>query len=181
MQQFTTAAGLATVLGLAGCLNQPDYRADKTDPPTVASVDIERYTGLWYEIARYPNSFQQNCGGVTAEYTLRDDGKITVLNTCRSGDPRSSEGVARVVDGSNGSKLKVKFAPEWVPFASGDYWILDLADDYSHALVGAPSGKYLWILSRTQTLPDATYDVITARAQALGYETEPLKRTQQPG
>ena len=181
MRQLFTAASLATVLALAGCLNQPDYRTEKTDPPTVASVDIERYAGLWYEIARYPNSFQQNCEGVTAEYTLRDDGKITVLNTCRLGNPRSSEGVARVVDGSNGSRLKVKFAPEWVPFASGDYWILDLADDYSHALVGAPSGKYLWILSRTPTLPEATYDAITARAQALGYETAPLKRTQQPG
>ncbi len=164
---------------LTGCMNQPDYRAEIADPPTVASVDIDRYDGLWYEIARYPNSFQQDCQGVTAEYTQRPDGKITVLNTCRQGNARSAEGVARVVDGSNGAKLKVQFAPEWVPFASGDYWVLDLADDYSHALVGAPSGKYLWILSRTPDLPEETYAAITQRAEALGYDTAPLQRTGQ--
>ena len=84
-----------------------------------------------------------------------------------------------MVDGSNGAKLKVQFAPEWVPFASGDYWVLDLADDYSHALVGAPSGKYLWILSRTPDLPEETYAAITQRAEALGYDTAPLQRTEQ--
>ena len=165
---------------LSSCANQPDYRPDKTPPPTVASVDLNRYAGLWYEIARYPNSFQQDCGGVTAEYTLRDDGKIRVVNTCRTGDPRSSEGVARVVEGSNGSKLKVQFAPEWVPFAAGDYWILMLAEDYRFALVGDPDGKYLWILSRTPTMTEDTLSAIKSRAEELGYATAPLQETSQP-
>lgn len=177
--RFATIS-IALSLVLAGCASQPDYRSEKVDPPTVANIDIERYAGLWYEIARYPNSFQKDCEGVTAEYTLRPDGKITVLNTCRLGDERSSQGVARIVDGANGAKLKVQFAPEWVPFASGDYWVLDLADDYSHALVGAPSGKYLWILSRSPQMRDATYATITQRAEALGFQAAPLKRTQQP-
>jgi len=180
MKLHLAALVLATSLVLTGCATQPDYRTEKADPPTVASVDLERYAGLWYEIARYPNSFQKDCEGVTAEYTSRPDGKITVLNTCRIGNERSSQGVARIVEGANGAKLKVKFAPEWVPFASGDYWILDLANDYSHALVGDPSGKYLWILSRTPQMPDATYAAITARAEQLGYQAAPLKRTRQP-
>jgi apolipoprotein D and lipocalin family protein len=166
-------------LVLSGCMSQPDYRAETAPPETVASVDLDRYAGLWYEIARYPNGFQQDCEGVTAEYTLRDDGKITVLNTCRLGDARSSEGVARVVEGSNNAKLKVQFAPEWVPFAAGDYWILHLEDDYSAALVGAPSGKYLWILARQPQISDALMTKIKSRAEALGYKTAPLKLTEQ--
>ncbi len=180
MSRLLLAFSLVPLLILAGCVTQPDYRSAETPPDTVASVDIERYAGLWYEIARYPNSFQQDCDGVTAEYTLREDDKITVTNTCRLGDERSSRGVARVIEGSEGANLKVKFAPEWVPFAEGDYWILDLDADYRHALVGSPSGKYLWILSRTPQLADNIMAGIKARAETLGYATEPLRMTVQP-
>lgn len=181
MKIVSIFAALASGLALGACTNQPDYRPIKTDPPVVSAVDLEKYAGLWYEIARYPNSFETGCEGVTAEYRQRDDGKITVLNTCREGSPtgkaRASEGVARIVSGSNNAKLKVKFAPEWVPFASGDYWILHLEPDYSAALVGAPSGKYLWILARSSQLAPEKLDKIKARAEALGYETEPLRMT----
>ncbi len=173
------AASLGLVL--TSCASQTDYRADPSPPPTVGSVDLDRYAGLWYEIARYPNGFQKNCEGVTAEYTEREDGKITVLNTCRSGKARTAEGVARVIAGSEGSKLKVKFAPEWVPFAEGDYWILHLEEDYSAALIADPDGKYMWILSREPEMPDQLYEKITGKAEQLGYQTAPLKRTDQSG
>ena len=170
---------IAAVLALAGCQNQPDYRDETAPPETVASVDLSRYAGLWYEIARYPNSFEQGCEGVTAEYGLREDGKINVINTCREGGPdgpaSSVEGRARAVEGSNNSKLKVKFAPSWVPFAEGDYWILHLEPDYSAALVGAPSGKYLWILARETSLDAEVLSKIKARAEALGYDATKLE------
>ncbi|WOI54625.1 lipocalin family protein [Parvularcula sp. LCG005] len=173
---------ICPLFGLTACMNQPDYRAETAPPETVQNVDLNRYAGLWYEIARYPNSFEDKddytCVGVTAEYALRDDGRISVTNTCRKdtldGAIDVAEGVARSVSDSN-SKLKVKFAPEWVPFASGDYWILDLMDDYSAVLVGDPDGKYLWILSRTPDLPMASRDRLLRTAQEKGYATSPLK------
>lgn len=176
---------LAAVTGLAACSSQPDYRAETAPPETVQDVDLQRYQGLWYEIARYPNSFEDTgdytCVGVTAEYALREDGKIDVTNSCRQdttdGELEVAEGVARVV---GPGKLKVKFAPAWVPFASGDYWILDLTEDYSAVLVGDPEGKYLWILSRTPTLPEATLDRLLTTARNKGYETDPLYYPAQP-
>ena len=173
----TLALAATSVAALAACSSQPDYRAAEAPPPTVASVDLERYAGLWHEIARYPNSFEEGCTDTTAEYAIRDDGKVSVVNTCTlegSGKTNRAEGVATPVEGSNNSKLKVKFAPAWVPFASGDYWILHLEPDYSAALVGSPDGKYLWILARDKTPGDALIEKIKARAQQLGYETEPL-------
>ena len=167
-------------------MGQPDYRAETSSPETVQAVDLERYQGLWYEIARYPNSFEDKanytCVGVTAEYALRNDGKIDVRNSCfrneLNGESDVADGVARVVSDS-GAKLKVKFAPAWVPFAEGDYWILDLTEDYSAALVGSPDGKYLWILSRTPILEDKTLKRLLRTAREQGYQTEPLQFTPQ--
>ncbi|WP_370338850.1 lipocalin family protein [Parvularcula marina] len=174
-------------LMLTACSGQPDYRAEKQPPETVPHVDIERYQGLWYEIARYPNRFEDTpdyiCTAVTAEYAIREDGRIDVINTCRKDTPEGevdvANGVARVV-GGNGAKLKVKFAPGWVPFASGDYWVLDLTEDYSAALVGSPDGKYLWLLSRTPIIPAETGRRLMEAARARGYETDPLQFTLQP-
>lgn len=169
---------------LAACTSQPDYREDTAAPPTVPSVDLTRYAGLWYEIARYPNWFERDCTGVTAEYGLKDDGTVSVTNTCfkdtLDGEKKVAEGRARIVEGSGNSQLKVKFAPSWVPFAEGDYWILALEPDYSASLVGSPDGKYLWILSRTPQLEPARLDALKQRAQDLGYDTAPLEMTLQP-
>ncbi|MAN89767.1 MAG: lipocalin [Hyphomonadaceae bacterium] len=168
---------------LAACTSQPDYRASDSTPPTVPSVDLDRYAGLWYEIARYPNGFERNCTGVTAEYGLNSDGTVSVTNTCfkgsLDGEKTVAEGKARIVEGSGNSKLKVKFAPAWVPFAEGDYWVLALEPDYSAALVGSPDGKYLWILSRTAQLDGKTLERLKTRAEELGYETAPLEMTLQ--
>lgn len=168
---------------VSACMSQPDYRAAEAPPATVEQVDLEKYAGKWFEIARYPNSFEENCTNVTAKYARREDGKISVTNTCFKGSAEGKKdvarGVARVVEGSGNTKLKVQFAPEWVPFAAGDYWILHLEPHYSAALVGAPSGKYLWILAREPELTEATLAKIKARAEALGYETAPLEMTPQ--
>lgn len=169
---------VATLASLAACSTPPDYRSEETPPPTAASVDLEKYAGRWHEIARYPNSFEEGCTDTTAEYALRDDGRISVTNACTKEDTGKrdvAEGVAKAVDGSNNSKLKVKFAPDWVPFAWGNYWILHLEADYSAALVGSPDGKYLWILAREKQPDEAVIEKIVNRAQELGYETSPLK------
>ncbi len=146
--------------------------------PVVDSVDLSRYAGRWYEIARYPNGFERGCAGVTADYTLRDDGRVRVVNTCFEGSldgpMRTISGTARAVD-DTGAKLKVTFF--W-PF-EGDYWILELDEEYEYALVGEPSRTFLWILSRTPTLDEAVYDELTAKLPALGYDADRLERVTQ--
>jgi apolipoprotein D and lipocalin family protein len=185
-RSFGLAAGcLAAALSAAACAAlQPSYRDDSVRLETEARVDLDRYLGLWYEIARYPNSFEQGCEGVTAEYTRRDDGLIGVRNTCRR--PEASEpievadGRARVVDGSNGSKLEVSFAPAWIPFAWGDYWILDVDAEYQTALVGSPDGANLWILARTPAIDEATRQRLEQVAQQNGFDPDRLQDTLQP-
>lgn len=146
--------------------------------PTVQQVDLSRYTGKWYEIARYPAWFERDCTASTAEYTARPDGKIDVVNTCRrEGELDVAEGVARVVDEDTNAKLKVTFF--W-PFA-GDYWIIELGEDYQYAVIGEPTRNYLWILSRTPTMDDALYQSILSRLPELGYDPDKLIRTEQPG
>ena len=150
----------------------------------VTSVDLSRYVGTWYEIARLPNRFQKKCSAnVTATYTLLDDGDIKVVNRCKQddGEITIAEGLARVAveDGSH-SKLKVRFAPaflSFLPFVWGDYWIIDLATDYSYSLVGEPDRKYLWVLSRSPVMDEQTLDKILERAKQQGYDTAPLIRT----
>jgi apolipoprotein D and lipocalin family protein len=157
-------------------------------PETVAHVDLARYAGRWYEVARFPNRFQDHCAGdVVVFYELRQDGRIDVVNTCRTSDGSRDEarGVARVVskDGSN-SKLKVRFAPRfltWLPFVWGDYWILERADDYSHAIVGDADRQYLWFLSRTPVIDDELYERLRDRAAEQGFEVSRLQRTVNEG
>ena len=165
------------LMGLSASIN-----AIEPSPVTaVDQVDLERYSGKWYEIARLPNKFQRKCDcNTTAEYSSKPDGNIRVINRCRKTDGTyiEAEGVARKEkkDGPN-SRLKVRFAPSWLswlPAVWGNYWIIDLAPDYSYAVVGEPSRKYLWILSRTPSLADAVRDAIFARLQTMGYDIEKL-------
>ncbi|MFN7056673.1 lipocalin family protein [Hyphomonas sp.] len=174
--RFIFAAAFALPL-LTACISQPDYRNNPEPPPTVASVDIDRYAGRWFEIARYPNWFQRNCGPSEAIYARREDGRISVLNSCETEDGGTDdiEGSARILDGSGNAKLKVRFAPGWIPFAEGDYWVLHLEPDYSAVLVGEPRGQYLWILAREADPDPDIINRILARAQALGYQTAPLE------
>jgi apolipoprotein D and lipocalin family protein len=134
----------------------------------VPRVDLQRYLGKWFEIARYPNSFQKSCVDSTAEYSLREDGDIRVLNTCRTADQKikTAEGKAWVVDRSTNAKLKVRFF--W-PF-SGDYWVIDLDPAYSYAVVGDPGRQYLWILAREPRMDPETYKGVCERVRLQGYD-----------
>ncbi len=173
---------LMTVLA-AGALAQDTAEAPLA---VVPSVDLQRYMGTWYEIARLPNTFQRQCeGDVTATYTLRDDGDITVVNRCKKADGEISEATGkakRASDDGPNTKLKVRFAPaflSFLPFVWGDYWIIDLAPDYSYAVIGEPSRKYFWILSRTPSMDESIVQEILARARHQGYDLTSLLRTHQ--
>jgi apolipoprotein D and lipocalin family protein len=173
---------LATVAALAGCSTSTTERLRLPPLETVPHVDLARYVGTWYEIASFPQSFQRGCVATTATYTTRDDGDVDVLNRCRKdaldGPEKSARGRARVVDAATNAKLEVSFfRPFW-----GDYWVVDLGTDYDWAVVGHPGRDYLWILSRTPTMPEATYEGILARLKTQGYDTSRLMRTlQRPG
>lgn len=143
---------------------------------TVPAVDLKRYAGKWYEIAKIPNSFQKKClSGTSAEYSARDDGTIAVTNRCKTAEGiDEAQGVARVVPGSNNSKLEVRFAPawlSWIPMVWGDYWIIDLDEQYTLATVGSPSREYLWLLARTPTISDEQYENALNNATKQGFDT----------
>lgn len=146
----------------------------QTKPAVVGSVDLKKYSGTWYEIARLPNPFEKNLKCITATYTLREDGKVTVLNAGHKiDDPAkksSSKGVAWLPDKNVTAKLKVQFF--W-PF-SGNYWIIDLEKDYKYVLVGDPSFKYLWILCREKVMDEATYKRLLEKAVSEGYDVRPI-------
>jgi apolipoprotein D and lipocalin family protein len=169
MMRFILFAVLVLLIG--GCQMKRD---DGSPLQVVPFVDLKRYAGEWYEIARLPNTFQKDCVGSRATYTLRDDGKVTVLNQCHdkslSGRLRQAKGKAWVVDKKTNAKLKVSFF--W-PF-SGDYWIIELGKDYEYAVIGHPDRKYLWILSRTKTMGEELYQAILARLREAGYDTSKL-------
>ena len=147
------------------------------DLPTHSNVDLNRYLGKWFEIARKPQHFEKDCVGVTAVYELQSDGRIGVKNSCRKmsceGRMSVANGVARVVDSPNNSKLKVSFF--W-PF-EGDYWILDLDPEYSYAVVGSPDRKSFWILSRSSILPTSWVKSIKSRFESLGFDLSDLVMT----
>ncbi len=151
-------------------------------PPlqTVPHVDLPRYVGKWYEVARYPNRFEKDCvSDVTAQYTLLPDGKIEVLNSCRKADGKlkSSKGKAKVVDSQTNAKLKVTFF--W-PFY-GDYWIIALDPDYRYAVISEPKRKYLWILSRTPQLAPELRTRAVEAIKAQGLDPSRLIEPRQSG
>ena len=149
-------------------------------PEPAKSVDVDRYTGRWYEFARYENRFERGRDFVTADYAKRDDGLISVINTGREGGAdglrRVARGKARVVPDSDNAKLKVSF---FGPFYVGDYWVLDHADDYSWSIVGEPGGTYLWILTREAKPAVEVQRALLERVRAMGYDLSMLRRTQQ--
>lgn len=143
---------------------------------TVNQVDLKKYAGLWYEIAKIPNSFQDQCAfGTTAEYKIQKDGSIEVINKCyeENGEPDIADGVANVVDKKTNAKLEVSFVsflgirPFW-----GDYWIIGLDENYQWAVVGTPNRKYGWVLSRTPSLPDDTMQKIYQILKAQHYNPD---------
>jgi len=164
-------------LFLALSLAMPPALAEAPPVRTVAAVDLARYAGKWYEIAAFPMFFQRQCvGDTTAEYALRPDGDVSVVNRCRTEDG-FDEATARAwpVEGSGNARLKVQFF--W-PFRA-DYWVIGLDPEYRWAVVGNPGRKYLWILSRTPQLPAALLEGALASVREQGYDLAPLRYTKQ--
>ena len=169
-----------TRLSAAALLACAALSAHAAEPVTsVPQLDISRYAGQWHEIAHLPMFFQRQCvGDITARYSLDAAGKIGVLNACRTkdGSMDQSQGVARPVEGHPG-RLEVRFAPgwlSWVPMVWADYWVIELDPDYRWAVVGSPSRKYLWVLSREPSMPTSQFRAIRDRAQARGYPVDRL-------
>ena len=153
---------------LAACAAQPANRT-LNEPLAARPIEVERYLGRWHEAARLPNRFERGCVAATAEYGLREDGLISVLNTCieEGGETRDAKGRARIV---GEGKLEVSFfGPFW-----GDYWVLDRAEDYSWSLVGEPEGRYLWVLTRAERVTPVERAAFEARLSALGYDVSKL-------
>lgn len=185
---MAAALGLAVIgaTALPSRLHAQQDSARKRSGPVlpVDSVDLDRYVGRWYEVARFPNSFQKDCTAETvAEYERLTNGQIRVVNTCRQqdGTVKRAEGRARLANRQGPtSKLKVRFAPaflSFLPMVWGNYWILDLTEDYSAALVGDPGREYLWILSRTPVMPDTTYRRMVETAARQGFDIRRLRRS----
>ncbi len=180
LKPLAVAVLLGSALAIEGCAAVFSRHAvgNAAVPQPAKSVELSRYLGNWFELARYEQAFQRNCDGVTADYALRADGRISVLNRCRNPDGtiKTAKGKAKVVDAATGAKLKVSF---FGPFF-GDYWVLDHADDYSWSIVGEPSGRYLWLLARESSPGRAQLDALIVRAKALGYDTSMLRITSHP-
>jgi apolipoprotein D and lipocalin family protein len=158
-----------------------------SEPPltTIAALDVPRYMGTWYEIARFPNWFQKKCVGDTrAEYSLATAGKVQVINRCRleNGETSQAVGAARQVGDATSPKLEVRFAPAWlsfIPLVWGNYWVIDLDDAYQLVAVSEPNRDYLWILSRTPKVDAKAYEALLARLAAKGFDTRKLESTRQ--
>ena len=164
---------------LAAALSVSAHAAAEDLKP-VPALDLDRYAGVWHEIARLPNRFEDQCvADITATYTPLDDGKIRVVNACHNedGDTEAVEGEARL-SGEHPAKLEVRFAPKWLsflPFVWADYWVIALDDDYQWAIVGEPDREYLWFLTREPVVDTETFEALKARARGLGYELDELE------
>jgi len=171
MKQFFLAFLISLGLPAAGLADT--YR-DRSAPIAAVPVDLARYFGKWYEIARFPNRFEKDCVGVTAEYSRRDDGLVRVVNTCRKdrldGQIDRIEGQASVLAPG---KLSVTFVP-WLPFAKGDYWVLYIDPGYQLAVVGAPKGTTGWILARTPRISAAQLSTAQKALAGNGYDISKL-------
>ena len=182
--RLTLPLVIAAATVLDGSIPQAGGRPP-AEPRVVDTVDLQRYVGTWYEVARFPNRFQDHCASdVVAEYSLRPDGRIDVVNRCRRADGSLDEarGVARRAGGGTGSnaKLEVRFAPaflSFLPMVWGDYWILGLGPDYNWSVIGDPGRKYLWILSRTPALSEASCQQALEVARANGFDVSRLVPT----
>lgn len=152
---------------------------------TIAALDVPRYQGTWYEIAKFPNWFQKKCVANTkAVYSLKPDSTIQVLNSCTLENKQVStaEGNARQIGAADSPKLKVRFAPAWLsflPFVWGDYWVIDLDPSYQVAAVSDPQREYLWVLSRTPQLDQKVYEALLIRLKQQQFDIQKLELTSQ--
>ena len=152
---------------------------------SIASLDVPRYMGTWYEVAKYPNWFQKRCiANTSATYAVQPNGMLQVLNRCQKEDGSMSEalGAAKQVGDANSPKLEVRFAPVWLsflPFVWGNYWVIDLDPQYQLAAVSEPSRKYLWILSRSKTVEPKAYEALLQRLKQQGFNLDAIEISKQ--
>lgn len=186
MKKIVLAAVLPALLLFSTVLfAQQNQAVAVTEVKTVPNVDLKRYSGKWFEIARYPNKFQKKCvGNTTSTYTIKDEDTIEVLNQCleKNGTTDEAKGKAKIVDSTTNAKLKVRFAPgflSFLPAVWGDYWIIDLDNNYQYAAVGDPKREYFWILSRTPEMSDAVYQNILRRVEKMGFKPGQVIKTPQ--
>ena len=186
MKKTIPATALAALMMLSiNSFAQQTQSVNSREVKTVPKVDLKRYSGKWYEIARYPNKFQKKCvGNTTADYTIKAENQIEVINKCveKDGTTEEAKGKAKIVDETTNAKLEVRFAPaflSFIPAVWGDYWIIDLDDNYQYAAVGDPKRQYFWILSRTPEMSDAIYQNILRRAEKMGFKPGQVVKTPQ--
>jgi len=181
---------LLFALGVFAALAGVQAKAQTPEPAplhTIDHLDLARYMGNWYEIARYPNGFQKQCvADVRAQYRLEANATVTVTNSCllASGATDTAVGVARTVGAAQSPSLQVRFAPSWLswlPWVWGDYWVIDLDEGYQLAAVSEPRREYLWILARTPQVSAEAYDALLQRLRAQGLDPDRLVRTRQGG
>ena len=179
---------LVSLLGfLLICVGASQASAQQVDQSvkTIATLDVPRYLGTWYEIAKFPNWFQKKCAGNTkAVYTVKSDGNLRVLNSCKTagGETSEAEGAARQIGAKDSPKLEVRFAPEWLsflPLVWGDYWVIDLDPQYQVAAVSDPRREYLWVLSRTPQLDPKVYEELLQRLKQQQFDIRKLELTPQ--
>ena len=178
---FSILGALLLVLGSSQAIAQQSDQAVKT----IASLDVPRYLGTWYEIAKFPNWFQKKCVSNTkAVYTAKPDGNLRVLNSCKTagGETSEAEGLARQIGAKDSPKLEVRFAPEWLsflPLVWGDYWVIDLDSQYQVAAVSDPRREYLWVLSRTPQMDPKVYADLLQRLKQQQFDIQKLELTPQ--
>jgi apolipoprotein D and lipocalin family protein len=163
------------------------HTADTSEPApvltTIGALDVPRYMGTWYEIAKFPAWFQKRCVADTrADYSLQPGGQVLVINRCRqeNGEMKDAVGNARQTGGTTSSKLEVRFAPAWlsfIPAVWGDYWVIDLDPAYQLVAVSEPKREYLWILSRSTKVDPGTYAALLARLSSQGFDIQRLEKT----
>lgn len=179
----------ARLAGLALCLSSALFTGAATAQTaapaplaTVPSVDLERYMGRWYEVARFPNRFQKDCSGpATADYALQPGGRVQVTNRCPQADGKTDEaiGEARRVGDAGSPRLEVRFAPawlSWLPMVWGNYWVIDLDPAYTLAVVSEPKREFLWVLARQPQVDAATWEALMGRLRAQGFDLTRLQK-----
>ena len=165
-------------LALAAVANEDELR-------TIPALDVPRYMGTWYEIAKYPNPFQKKCVKDTrADYQLLVNGAVQVTNRCTmdNGEVEVVVGAGRQVGNARSPKLKVRFAPEWlsfIPMVWGDYWVIDLDPEYQLVAVSEPKRDYLWVLARTPTVNPRAYEELVVRLEKKGFDSRKMVLTRQ--
>lgn len=176
-------------IALCACLTLTIAHAQPANAPaplaTIDALDVPRYMGTWYEIAKYPNQFQKKCvANTSAQYSLQPNGTVQVVNRCRkeNGEVDQAIGEARQIGAATSPKLQVRFAPawlSWLPLVWGNYWVIDLDEAYQLVAVSEPTREYLWVLSRTPEISNAAYDALLLRLKAQGLSLERLERSVQ--